>query len=63
MQLGIRGSEATEATVGRESGPHPAFSIIPSLNLERYHLPPIQGHKYRVARIGESWNTANLRLS
>jgi hypothetical protein len=34
--------------VGRESEAHPAFpafNIILSLNFERYHLPPIQGHK------------------
>jgi hypothetical protein len=49
--------------VGRESEAHPAFGIIPSLDLERYHLPPIQGHKYRIARIGKSLNKANLRPS
>jgi hypothetical protein len=36
--------------VGRESKAHPAFCIIPSLDGERYHLPPIQGYKYRFER-------------
>ncbi|MGD0972091.1 MAG: hypothetical protein ABSA04_11950 [Desulfobaccales bacterium] len=27
--------------VGRESEAHPAFSIISSLDFQRYHLPPI----------------------
>ena len=43
--------------VGRESEAHPAFSIIPSLDCERYHLPPMQGYKCRVLRVGESLNT------
>jgi len=29
------------SAVGRESKAHPAFCIIPSLDAERYHLPPI----------------------
>jgi hypothetical protein len=37
--------------VGRESKAHPAFCIIPSLDAERYHLPPIQGF-YRYVRSG-----------
>jgi hypothetical protein len=49
--------------VGRESEAHPAISIIPSLDFERYHLPPIQGYKCRVPRIGESLNTAKPRPS
>ena len=49
--------------VGRESEAHPAISIIPSLDFERYHLPPIQGYKCRVPRIDESLNTANPRPS
>jgi hypothetical protein len=28
--------------VGRESEAHPAISIIPSLDFERYHPPPIE---------------------
>ncbi|MFZ0051160.1 MAG: hypothetical protein WAK96_05255, partial [Desulfobaccales bacterium] len=44
--------------VGRESEAHPADSIIPSLDCERYHLPPIQGYKCWIPRIGESLNTA-----
>ena len=49
--------------VGRESEAHPAISIIPSLDFERYHLPPIQGYKCRVPQIDESLNTANPRPS
>jgi hypothetical protein len=37
--------------VGRESEAHPAISIIPSLDFERYHLPPNQGDKCRVPRM------------
>jgi hypothetical protein len=53
--------EIGKQPVGRESGAHPAISIsiIPSLNCERYQLPPSQGYKGRVPRIDESWNTAN----
>ena len=47
--------------VGRESEAHPAISIIPSLDFERYHLPPIQDYKCRVPQIDESLNTANPR--
>ena len=45
--------------VGRESKAHPAFCIISSLDAERYHLPPIQGYKYRFERNGGSLNKAN----
>jgi len=38
--------------VGRESKVHPAFCIILSLDAKRYHLPPIQGYKYRFKRNG-----------
>ena len=48
--------------VGRESKAHPAFCIIPSLDAERYHLPPIQGCKYRCERNG-GLNKANPQLS
>ena len=51
--------------VGRESEAHPAISIsiIPSLDFERDHLPPMQGYKGRVPRSAESWNTAKPRPS
>jgi hypothetical protein len=32
--------------VGRESVAHPAFSIIPTIDLARYHLPRIQDYEY-----------------
>jgi|WetSurMetagenome_2_1015567.scaffolds.fasta_scaffold1996323_1 hypothetical protein len=32
--------------VGRESIAHPAFSIIPTRDLARYHLPRIQDYEY-----------------
>ena len=31
---------------GRESIAHPAFSIIPTIDLARYHLPRIQDYEY-----------------
>ena len=49
--------------VGWESEAHPALTIIPSLNLKRYHLPPIQGYKYRFERNGGSLNKANSQPS
>ncbi len=49
--------------VGRENEAHPAISIIPSLDYERYHQPPIQGYKCRVPQIDESLNTANPQPS
>ena len=49
--------------VGRESAAHPAFGIIPSLDCERYLLPPSRGYKCHAPRSDESWNTANLRPS
>jgi hypothetical protein len=49
--------------VGRESKAHPAFCINPSPDAERYHLPPIQGDKYRFEHNGGSLNKANLQPS
>ena len=49
--------------VGRESEAHPAFCIIPSIDAERYHLPPIQGYKYRFERNGGSLHKANPQPS
>jgi hypothetical protein len=40
----------------------PPFCIIPSLDAERYHLPPIQGDKYRFERNGGSLYKANPQL-
>ncbi|MGA8570944.1 MAG: hypothetical protein WB560_00590 [Desulfobaccales bacterium] len=37
--------------VGRESEPHPAISIIPSLDCERYLLPPLPGYQGGVLQI------------
>jgi hypothetical protein len=45
--------------VGRESKAHPAFCLIPSLDAERYHLPPLQGYTYRFERNAGSLNKAN----
>ena len=49
--------------VGRESKAHPAFCIISSLDPESYHLPPIQGDKYRFERNGSSLNKAKPQSS
>jgi hypothetical protein len=54
---------STFQSVGRESEAHPAFSIIPSLDLERYHLPPIPGYKYHFERNDGSLNKANPQPS
>ena len=48
-----------QGAVGRESAAHPAFHILPSPDAERYHLPPIQGDKYRFERNGGSLNKAS----
>jgi hypothetical protein len=58
-----KGHKAAIKPVGRESEAHPAISIIPSLDFERYHLPPNQGYKCSVPQIDESLNTANPRPS
>jgi hypothetical protein len=49
--------------VGRESEAHPAFCVIPSLDAERYHLPPLRGYKYRFEHNGGSLNKANPQPS
>jgi len=46
-QLSAQLPNKRRRAVGRESEAHPAFRIIPSPDAERYHLPPIQGYKYR----------------
>jgi hypothetical protein len=58
-----RGLPVPGRAVGRESKAPPAFCIIPSIDAERYHLPPIQGYKYRFERNGESLNKANPQPS
>jgi hypothetical protein len=50
---------ANSEAVGRESEAHPAFRIISSPDAERHHLPPPQGHKYRIVRNCESLSKAN----